>query len=215
MINSKIKNNIGLYFCACTILLVLCVFFYFILSDEVNTIYLSIFYYKSDLSYNKSLATTSSESDDRINLDICEYKKAIQLENRTPLRFFIFLFLSKLDLITILFFREQYQLVSVSLTNFFFALFFDFAMNAVVFSDDVIAEKYHNKGSISIWTTFALTIASNFLSYIVAAMAKRLTNYSTVLELMIENMNRDNHFYIKGKKVLEFIRIKLIVLFFV
>ena len=79
----------------------------------------------------------------------------------------------------------------------------------IVFSDDVITEKYHNKGSISIWTTFTLTIASNFLSYIVAAMVKRLTNYSTVLELMMENMNRNNHFYMKGKKVFEFIKIKL------
>ena len=212
LIDGKIKKNIGLYFGACTLLAQFVLIFYFILSNEVNTIYLSIFSYKSDLSYIKSLnssSSTSNENDDSINLDICEYKKAIQHENRTPIHFFIFLFLNKLDLISLIFFREQYQLVSVSLTNYFFALFFDFTMNAVVFSDDVITEKYHNKGSISIWTTFTLTIASNFLSYIVAAMVKRLTNYSTVLELMMENMNRNNHFYMKGKKVFEFIKIKL------
>ena len=83
-------------------------------------------------------------------------------------------------------------------------------MNAIVFSDNVIGEKY-NQGNISIWKNLALTIASNIISYIIASMITRLTNYTGVI--MMENFNRNEHFYIKGKRVLEIIKIKLIMFY--
>ena len=86
-------------------------------------------------------------------------------------------------------------------------------MNALLFSDDVISKKYHNQGTISMWTTLSLTVISNIFSYIVSAIIKRLINYPSVLELLVDNMKAKHFFYRKGKMILQLIEFKLTIFY--
>ena len=225
----NIKKNIGVYFGFAIILIEIGLIVYLLLDKEIDILYLSIFSSKNDIVFIQKTHKEYKESTSRVKFDIlresetdmesdvdidnCKFKEAVHTENRTFLNFFFFPFLGKLELISIIFFKEQYQLISISLSNYFFSFYFEFAMNALLFSDDVISKKYHNQGTISMWTTLSLTVLSNIFSYIVAAIIKRLINYSSVLELLMDNMKAKHCFYRKGKMILKLIEIKLIIFY--
>ena len=86
-------------------------------------------------------------------------------------------------------------------------------MNALLFSDDIISQKYHNKGNISFTTTLALTIISNIFSYILTAILNRLTNFSPILEMFVEEISSKKNFYIKSRKIISIINMKLYMYF--
>ena len=86
-------------------------------------------------------------------------------------------------------------------------------MNALLFSDDVISQKYHNGGSVSFITTMILTIVSNVLSFIVTAIFTRLTNYSPSLEMCIDNVSSKVNYYIKSRKIVNVIKVKIYIYF--
>ena len=81
-------------------------------------------------------------------------------------------------------------------------------MNALLFSDDVISQKYHNKGNIDFITTMSLTIISNILSYILITIMTRLTNIAPILEILVQNKKR---FDIKVTKIIKVIKIKFVL----
>ena len=208
----KQRKNIGLYFSGSIFIIEVVLLFVFIGLGGVSLLFKEVLSYKIDLYI---IERTNSKEDINTerehNLDECIYKDAVQYDNRNFFSFFLFLFLNKIELVQILFMRNSYNILCISLSLYLFSLLTDFTMNALLFSDDVISQKYHNNGSLSFTTTFLLTVISNILSYIVSSILGRLTNFPMVLELMIDNARNKKNFYIKSKRLIFIITIKLCI----
>ena len=208
----KQQKNIGLYFSGTIFIIELVLLFIFIGFGGVSLLFKEVMSYKMDLYL---IERTNSKEDINTerehNLDECIYKDAVQYDNRNIFSFFFFLFLNKIELVQILFMRNSYNILCISLSLYLFSFLTDFTMNALLFSDDVISQKYHNNGSLSFTTTFLLTVISNILSYIVSSILGRLTNFPMVLELMIDNAKNKKHFFMKSRRLICIIKIKLYI----
>ena len=86
-------------------------------------------------------------------------------------------------------------------------------MNALLFSDDIISQRYKNKGSLNPITTYSLSIISNILGYIISVIAVKLTSFPSLLELFATERVKEKEYVQKLNLILKAIKIKLIMFF--
>ena len=80
------------------------------------------------------------------------YNRALKLDNRNIFSIFISIFKKKIDIISIIFYPEEFSHYSLTLANFSFEFLFNYFMNALLYSDDVVSQKYHNNGQLEFIT---------------------------------------------------------------
>ena len=217
---NNLKGNIGFYFGGGILFFQIIIVCIFAIRQENVSFYKILYKCQNDLMFITRQKLTSKKNQlleekeqNNSNNDEAIFKDAIISENRNFFGFFISLFTNKIELINIIFFRSDFELLTISFSLYLFSFLTDFTMNALLFSDDVISQKYHNKGNISFTTTLALTIISNILSYILTAILNRLTNFSPILEMFVEEISSKKNFYIKSKKIISIINMKLYMYF--
>ena len=86
-------------------------------------------------------------------------------------------------------------------------------MNCFLYSDDVVSEKYHNDGSLSIITSFTLSIISNIISSIFTSIISNLTDYSELMEAIIVNVKLQKKYVENIIRFLKYIRIRLTIFY--
>ena len=67
-------------------------------------------------------------------------------------------------------------------------------MNALLYSDDVVSQKYHNNGNLDFITSLSLSLASNIISSIAIWIIEKLTNYHEILQILVENVQKEGIF---------------------
>lgn len=162
-------------------------------------------FYYSEIEYH---CTTKS-----IDIDNCRFIDAKRSEERNVFKFFFFLFVKQIELIRIFCFPNEYELFPISLSVFLFAIASDYTMNALLFSDDIIAERYDNNGSLNPLTTYTLTILSNILGSIITMIAVKLTSFSGSLELLAREHMKEKEYIEHLKIMIKIIKVKLILFF--
>ena len=102
-----------------------------------------------------------------IDVDNCRLKDTKRNDERGIIRFFFLYLFKQIEIIRIFFFSDDFEILPISLSVFLFCVASDYFMNALLFSDDIISERYDNKGSLNSVTTYTLTILSNILGNII------------------------------------------------
>ena len=138
-------------------------------------------------SPKRKIAKDNNVSDNN-DYDNALYEFAIKNDNRNCFKFFFILLFGKIEIIKLLCFRGEYELLLICISSYIFSLSCDFFINALLFSDDVISQKYNNGGEISPVTTYLLSILSNILSLFISSMMFKLTNYSFLFEFKRSNL---------------------------
>ena len=203
----NLKDNIGFYFCGSLFLIQMSCMISFMLTG-LKGVYLKYktvldgFYYK-EIEYQ---LTTKN-----IDIDNCRLIDAKRNEKRNIFKFFFFLFMKQIELIRIFCFQSEYEIFSISLSVFIFSVASDYTMNALLFSDDIISERYDNQGSLSPVTTYTLTILSNVLGSIITMIAVKLTTFSGSLELFAKEHMKEKEYIEHLKVMIKIIKIKLIL----
>ena len=121
----------------------------------------------------------------------------------------------KIEIITIIFYPEDFTnrllLFSIYLLDFLFNYF----MNALLYSDDIVSQKYHNNGNLDLITSITLSMASNIISSITIWLIKKLTNYHEFLQSIIKDISNEKNFLLLFKKIYASLKIKLIFYFII
>ena len=86
-------------------------------------------------------------------------------------------------------------------------------MNCFLYSDDVVSEKYHNDGSLTILTSFSLSIISNIISSIITGIISNLTDFSEIIEAIIVNVKYQKKYLENVIRFMKFIRIRLTIFY--
>ena len=120
------------------------------------------------------------------------YYEASKEDERNLIHITFSNFISKIDLIEILFFPEPYNILFVTLSGYLFSLMIDFTLNSLLFSDDVLSTKYHSKNNtLNFALSELLSIISNVIGNILSYLILKMTNYSFAFET-VEKEVKDN-----------------------
>ena len=118
--------------------------------------------------------------------------------------------IEKYDLINIFF--GDYQIKPILLSEYILNLLINFFFNALLYTDDVISNKYHNNGELDLIVTLTLSIASNIITSIICYYIK----YSRGIEERIKNILEIKYrvsYYKNLRRLLLYLKIKFICFF--
>ena len=148
---------------------------------------------------------SAEENIDNKEINSIPYTKAIRQDKRNYGKIFLSVIAHEIQLIRIFYYRHPFDHLSIILSQYIFELCLDLTLNCILYTEDVISEKYHNNGSIRFFTTLSLSFISNIISSIIAFIISKLTEYVEVFEIILnEEADKSNYYLslIKFKKVL-------------
>ena len=162
---------------------------------------------QEDYLQNLKLMIVGNSED---NMNELPYTKAILIDNRNIFYIFFSFIIDKFDLINI--FCNEHKIKIILLEEFILALLINFFFNALLYTDDVVSNKYHNNGKLDIFVTLILSIISNLVTSIFCHYIK----YSRGIEERVEyiaEIKRKYHFYRNMKKLFSHLKIKFAFFF--
>ena len=124
-------------------------------------------------SWNQSIDGERFKNEDVNDLP---YTLALNYDKRGILKIFYSLIIRKLELVNLFISNEKVKLILIC--EYILSLLINFFFNALLYSDDVISNKYHNNGKLDIIVTLFLSISSNIITSIICYYVK----YSKGLE---------------------------------
>ena len=157
----------------------------------------------------------SDESIDSRELNTISFTQAKRLDNRNYFQMFMSVIFSEIKIIRIFYYKNIFEHLSIALSEYTFELCLDLTLNCLLYTEEVISEKYNNNGSIQFFTTLSLSFMSNIISSIICFVISKLIDYFEILEFIVKDMtDRAKYFLVilKFKKVLCF---KLTVFFII
>ena len=141
------------------------------------------------------------------------YLNAIEYDKRKFFKSYISFLFSKYEIISILFFPEDYEYFSITFSFYLFGLLFDFSINTLLFADDIVHQKYSNKGKLHFFTETLLSLISNLITSIVMKFMRKLILYSFVFDLLNYEIKEENHYLFLLNHNIKIIHKRIIVCF--
>ena len=119
----------------------------------------------------------------------------------------------KIEIINILFYPEEFTNRTLLLSAYLLDFLFNYFMNALLYSDDVVSQKYHNNGNLDFITSLSLSLISNIVTSIISYTITKLTNYHEFLQLLIKEVQNEQYFLLFFKKIYTSLKIKIMIYF--
>ena len=143
------------------------------------------------------------------------YSQALRIDKRNIFIVFISLIKMKIEIITIILYPEEFTNRPLLLSIYLLDFLFNYFMNALLYSDDVVSQKYHNNGSLDFITSITLSVFSNIISSIIIWLIKKLTNYHEFLQSIIKEIKSEKYFLFLFKRVYTSLKFKIITYFII
>ena len=87
-------------------------------------------------------------------------------------------------------------------------------MNCFLYTDDVVSEKYHNDGNLSLLTSLSLSFISNIISSIGVYIIAKLTNYTELLEIIISTVKKKKKYFDNIIRLMKYVKLRLGIFYF-
>ena len=146
---------------------------------------------------------------DRKELNEIPYQQALRIDNRNFFEIALTVFINKVGILNLFFYRPPYTYLSLTVTVYLFEFLLDLTINCFLYSDDVVSEKYHNDGSLTMFTSFTLSIISNIVSSIITALVSNLTDFNEILEAIIINVKYKKKYLENIIRFMKYIKVRL------
>ena len=185
----------------------------FLKNNKKNNYYEVI---KSNIIYRRQLSgeiKTINEED--INYNELHYFAAVEKDKRNIFQIFLYLLYMKIKTIEILFFRDEYSYFSLSFSFYLFEILLDITINSLLFTDDVISQKYYNSGELLLITSNMLSISSNIISYIILLFAEKLIDQNLIFEKINKEIKNKYKYYKIFLKISWFLKLKILIFYFI
>ena len=183
-----------------------------IIKNPITSLPEEITKFDLDKIINESLKKKDKEIDQDKYNDL-PFSQALKLDKRNIFLIFISIFKLKIDLISILFYPEDFSNYSLDLSIYTLHLLFNFFMNALLYTDNVVSKKYHNNGALDYWTSIFLSLISNIISNIGIWIIKTITSYSYYLSFMIKEIHNKKLYLIAFSKLYRLIKLKILLFY--
>ena len=147
-------------------------------------------------------------SDEQVNqkeYNSIPYEQALRIDKRGYYDIFLSILAHEIKIIDIFYYRNPYFHLSIIISIYLFELCLDLTLNCLLYTDDVVSEKYNNNGSIGFFTSLSLSFMSNIFAGMIAYIIGKLADYADTFELMMkETIIKKQYFWtmVKFKKYL-------------
>ena len=168
-----------------------------------------------NLLKTKLLNVENKKMQKNINYNELTFNEALKEDQRNLVQIFLSLFHIKLEFIQITFFSREFSHKSITFSLYLFDLFLDLTINSLLFSDDVISQKYYNNGELRLLTTNILSITSNVISSFLLYLIGKLINYYDLLETINHEIKNKKKYYQILIKISYRIELKIIIFFLI
>ena len=100
----------------------------------------------------------------------------------------------------------------MNLVEYILSLLINFFFNALLYTDDVVSNKYHNNGELDIIVSLTLSILSNIITSIFCYYIKYTRGIEERISLILE-MRYELYYYKNLKQLILFLKIKFLCFF--
>ena len=160
------------------------------------------------------LIDRNDEDIDKKEINNVPYLQALRIDKRSYLEIVISVFENEIGFLNIFCYKNPYSHYSLIISVYLFELLLDLAMNCFLYTDDVVSEKYHNDGSLSMFTSLSLSFISNIISSIAVIIISKLTNYHEILELMFSYVKDKKKYFDNIIRISKYIKLRLGIFYF-
>ena len=166
-----------------------------------------------DFNFEHLIAKNDKDIERR-ELNEIPFRQAQRIDNRNTFQLFLSVLGNKIGLLHLFIYKKKYSNFSLDLSIYLLELLLDLTMNCVLYTDDVVSEKYNNNGEISMFTSLSLSIISNIISSIVVFIISKLVNYVEILEIILKNVRDKKYYFYNILRYMVYIKIRLGFYFF-
>ena len=159
---------------------------------------------------NNNSNELKKDSKEKEDLNELPYGSAIKNDKRNIFEIFYSIIILKIELINILFFSQRnFRIILIS--EYILSLLINFFFNTLLYSDEVISNKYHNNGELDFFVTLVLTILSNIISSIICYYLNYAAKFEDLLEL-IKEIKIKSYYFMNVFRFLKLLKIKFFIL---
>ena len=156
-----------------------------------------------------------NENIEKKELNLIPYSQALRADKRNFFQIFLSVISHEIKIISIFYYRHPLEHLSIVLSQYVFELCLDLTLNSLLYTEDVISEKYNNNGSIRFFTSLSLSFMSNIFSSIIAIIISKLSDYAEFLELIIKDITYKSKYYLNIMKFRQLLYMKLTAFFII
>ena len=141
------------------------------------------------------------------------FSQAIRIDKRNYCQIFMSFLAKERDIINIFYYKNPYEHISISLSLYVFESCVDFTFNCFLCSDDVVSQKYHNKGSLKFLTSFSISLLSNIISSLIVFFIEKIVDYGDKLEYIVKEIYKKSSYLYTYMIFKKYLGIKLVFFF--
>ena len=167
----------------------------------------------NEFMIKKSKTNVLLLNSNKINYNDLTFSKAIEDDKRTIVQIFLSFLLQKFEFIQLTFYPKEFSHISLTFSLYVFEILLDLTINSLLFSDDVISQKYYNNGELLFFTSNILSISSNIIVCSITYLIGILINYYEILEAAKIETNKKKIFYKIFLKIYFMIRLRIYIFY--
>ena len=150
------------------------------------------------------------ESNQKEDLNDLPYSIAVIKDKRNVFKIFCSLIIQKMELLNLFFGNERIKIILIY--EYIFSLLINFFFNTLLYSDDVISNKYHNNGELDFFFTLSLSLLANIITSIICYFIKYSKGIEERYDLIKELKSKK--FYLRNVVIfIKLLKIKFIIFF--
>ncbi len=152
----------------------------------------------------------SNNKNNKENINELPYSKAIRVDKRNIFIVFYSILIDKLELLHII--SSDNKIKIILFEEFVISLVFNFFINSLLYTDDIVSNKYHNNGELDLVVTLTLSLLSNIITSKFCYYTKYTSGIDEKIELIVD-IRYEIPYYINLKKFFLYLKLKFILFF--
>ena len=167
-------------------------------------------------TFNCEILNYNNNNDDTIDkkeYNVIPYTQALRIDKRTYFQMFLSVLAHEIKIVDIFYYKNPFSHLSIILSIYIFELCLDLTLNCLLYTDDVVSEKYNNNGSIRFFTSLSLSFMSNIFSSIIAYIVGKLADYAEIFEFIVKDIPFKKQYYLNIFKFKKYIILKLSIFY--
>ena len=134
----------------------------------------------------------NEEKEEKMDINELPYSLAKIKDKRNIVKIFFSIIIQKIELLNIFCGNELMR--SMLICEYILSLLINFFINTLLYSDDVVSNKYHNNGQLDFIVTIVLSLLSNVISSIICYFVKYSEGINEKTELILEIKSQKDYF---------------------
>ena len=163
---------------------------------------------KIDFNFTHLIDRTDDDIEPR-EINNIPYRQALRIDKRPFIKILISVLTNQIEVLSLFLYRHPYSHFTLTVSIYLFELLLDLTMNCFLYTDDVVSEKYHNDGNLSMFTSLSLSFISNIISSFAVFIIAKLTNYTEIIEAIITNVKDKKKYITNVVRLFKYIKLRL------